>query len=120
MIPDKVKSRLRDQRIIWLASVTTQNKPHLVPIWYVISAERVWICTPSGSKKIRNIIANPAISISLEDGAKPQMGEGTASLIQGYPEEISRLFKQKYDWDIITDDEYDQVVSLNIEKWVLS
>jgi PPOX class probable F420-dependent enzyme len=115
--------RLLTDRNVWLATVRPNGKPHLIPIWFVWHNARFYICTQGDSVKIKNIQANPRVSVSLEDGNKPAVAEGTAVLSKRpYPDDIAALFQQKYNWDINaesgTDAGYTRLIEIAPQKWL--
>jgi general stress protein 26 len=113
------EQRLRDEKNIWLATVRADGKPHLVPIWFVYSNNRVVICIEPESVKGRNIPKNAHVSLALEDGSHPLICEGSAKFLHGgIPLHINEHFKQKYDWDISEEKRYTQLVEINPEKWL--
>jgi nitroimidazol reductase NimA-like FMN-containing flavoprotein (pyridoxamine 5'-phosphate oxidase superfamily) len=93
------------ERNIWLATVRGDGRPHLVPIWYVLVDERVYICTQPGSVKARNLQANPRCTFSLEDGDNAVVIEGIAGVVQP-TDTVVAAFQAKFEWDIRTDSEY--------------
>jgi PPOX class probable F420-dependent enzyme len=98
--------RLEREHNIWIATARPDGRPHLIPIWFVWHDGKVWICTPRGSQKIKNLQKNAAISLSLENGTSPVVIEGAAELHfdPPWPDAIVGLFAKKYDWDIRADD----------------
>jgi hypothetical protein len=112
--------RLISARNIWMATVRPNATPHLIPIWFVWINERIYICTAAGSVKARNLLANPHVSVSLEDGNNPIVTECTARLLsKPYPDEVVRLFKSKYDWNILTDEEYNALFEFKPNRWLM-
>jgi nitroimidazol reductase NimA-like FMN-containing flavoprotein (pyridoxamine 5'-phosphate oxidase superfamily) len=113
--PEPEASRVEQARNVWLATVRPDGRPHLVPVWFVVEAERWYICIAPGSVKARNLGANPRVSLALEDGDHPYILEGQA---QPVPPAASVLasFKAKYDWDITTDDHYTQVFEVTVAR----
>lgn len=103
---------------MWVATVRPTGQPHLVPVWFVVEAERWYLCTAPGSVKARNLQANPNIALALEDGSNPYIVEGEAQPVQPTLEIIEK-FKTKYDWDITHDAEYTQVFEVRIKKRVM-
>lgn len=75
-IDPKVVHRLQTESNIWLATVRPNRTPHLVPIWFVWVADKINICTGADSVKVRNLLANPNVSLALEDGSQPIVLEG--------------------------------------------
>jgi uncharacterized pyridoxamine 5'-phosphate oxidase family protein len=107
--------RVQQARNIWLATVRPNGRPHLVAIWFVAAGDRWYICTASASVKARNMRANPAVTLALEDGNNPYVLEGQASPVEPDPSVVD-LFKAKYDWDITTDEQYDQVFEIRVTR----
>jgi general stress protein 26 len=110
--------RLEVARNIWLATVRPDQRPHLVPIWFVVDAGRWYICTGPASVKARNLQANPRVALALEDGDRPFVVEGTARLVTPSAA-VVRKFKEKFDWDITTDTEYGAVFEITVTRQVL-
>jgi hypothetical protein len=117
--PPEIISRLEEEQNIWIATVRPNGKPHLVPVWFVWHAEFFHICISSQSVKYNNIVKNGAVSLSLEDGSAPVICEGDAEPVtRPWPEGVIRAFKQKYDWQIDTDEEYDALIQILPKKWL--
>lgn len=116
------KSRkLNDAKVIWLATASDNKVPHLVPIWFVVHEQKIYCCTGTKSVKIRNILNNPQVAFSLEEGSNPIIGQGSAEVISSsYPMEVVEKFKTKYDWNIRDDDTYDCLLEINITEWLMN
>jgi hypothetical protein len=105
--------RLAVESNLWFATVRAGNRPHLVPLWFVWHDGRAFVCIDSGSVKMRNLLANDAVTIALEDGARPLVLEGRAVLVeQPWPSAVVAGFQQKYDWLITADSQYDTLVAV--------
>jgi F420H(2)-dependent biliverdin reductase len=122
----QIEQRLRTERNIWLATVrpalrhavgqVSNGQPHLVPIWFVWHRQKIYICTELKSVKAQNIINNPQVAVSLEDGDKPIVIEGTAKPIEKADRTIVNEFQKKYDWNIETDRQYDQLIEIEVKR----
>ena len=108
----KTEQRLQTEQNIWLATVRSNGRPHLVPIWFVWVDGRIFICTGSDSIKARNVLSNPQVAVSLENGNQPVVLEGRAKPIEHAPRPVVDAFQAKYDWNIETDSTYDQVIEI--------
>jgi len=116
----EVLARLKGEKNIWLASVRPSSKPHLVPVWFIWDDPVFFICIYSGSVKFKNISHNAQVSLSLENGSSPVICEGVSERIERpWPEEVVRQFKEKYDWEIETDEEYDELIRISPHKWLV-
>jgi len=111
--------RLLTERNIWMATVRPDGRPHLIPIWFIWLHGAFYLCTGKESVKGRNLLANPTIALSLEDGSKPLIAEGVATVFEPpYQAEIAEAFQQKYDWDMRHSDQYNMVVKVVPQKWL--
>src|SRR5262245_19240310 len=108
------RDRCAEQNV-WMATVRPDGRPHLVPIWFVVSGDRWYVCTAPGSVKARNLQRNPQVSLALEDGSHPHVVEGQARPVDP-PAEVVKLFQEKYDWDINADKHYTQTYEILVAK----
>lgn len=112
--------RLTNAKIIWLSTVSKDLIPHLVPIWFVLNDSKLFICTESKSVKVRNMLNNPIVAFSLEDGIRPLAGVGKVIFIRKPDEKkdstVIKKFKDKYDWNILQDEQYNNLIEIEIEK----
>ena len=108
----QVERRLQTEQNLWLATVRPTGAPHLVPIWFVWVAGKIYLCTGSGSVKVRNLKQHPHVSIALEDGNQPIVIEGLAQPIRQADTAVIAEFHRKYDWDITSDNTYTQVIEI--------
>lgn len=108
----KIAPRLEKENNIWFASTRPDGRPHLVPIWFIWFEQKIWICTPNGTQKIANLRRNSHASVALEDGDSPVILEGTAVIHEERPlsEPVGQVFINKYDWNILTDDDEDYIL----------
>ena len=112
-------NRLETQQNIWFCSVRPGGWPHLVPIWFVWQDGKLYVSTEPGSVKSRNVRRNPQVVLALEDGAHPVICEGKAQLLeQPWPEDLLAAFLNKYEWDLNTETQYNQVIEVRPEKWL--
>ena len=114
----KVKHRLTTESNIWLATARPNGTPHLAPIWFVWVEGRVYVCTSADSVKARNLQANPSVSLALENGNAPVVLEGRACFtsIESVPPAVIEAFQRKYDWNILTDNTYNQLIEIEPMK----
>lgn len=124
--PSNVIGRLESERNIWIATIRPQNgnthpvRPHLVPVWFVWQNGKLFICIQGNSVKAKNLRQNPHISMALEDGSSVVICEGeTREIAKPGDEGVRAIFQQKYDWDITTDHEYDLLLEIIPQKWLV-
>jgi F420H(2)-dependent biliverdin reductase len=107
-----------EARNVWFATVRPDGRPHLVPIWFVLEGDCWYVCTNADSVKARNLKANPAVTLALEDGDNPFVVEGQARSID-VTTSLAQKFKAKYDWDITSDDQYTQLIEVTVSRRLL-
>ncbi|MEO1063245.1 MAG: pyridoxamine 5'-phosphate oxidase family protein [Actinomycetota bacterium] len=115
--------RLRTERNVWLATVRPDGRPHVAPVWFVHVDDRIWIGTGAGSVRVRNLASNPRVTVTLEDGDRPVVAEGEASVHPSErPPDVVRAFLDKYGWDVTieVDEDVGEVVLVEVRprRWL--
>jgi hypothetical protein len=118
-----VVERLHEARNVWLATVRSDGRPHVAPVWFVYVEDRIWIGTGLTSVRVRNLRSNPAASACLEQGDEPVVAEGTVSIHEiARPALVVEAFRSKYDWDVTieVDNDIGQVALLEFRphRWL--
>jgi nitroimidazol reductase NimA-like FMN-containing flavoprotein (pyridoxamine 5'-phosphate oxidase superfamily) len=95
------EEQLRASRHFWLATTWPEGRPHMMPVWAVWEAGRLWFSSSLGSRKVRNLVANPAVVLAREDALNPVMLEGRARVASSDPElrHFLDLVNAKYETD---------------------
>jgi len=118
--PAGALARLEKENVLWFATVRPDGRPHLVPLSFVWSDEKIYLCIQSSSVKARNLRLNPKVVFALQDGSDPLIGQGEASPVPPpWPAKVRAAFLRKLDWDIAPDSEYDQLIEVVLSKWVV-
>ena len=97
--------RLTSSRNYWLATITPGGGPHVMPVWAVWDADHLWFSSSLGSRKIRNLRADPRCTITTEHAAAPVVVEGVAEVVTD-PVSLERLLaleNAKYSTDYTID-----------------
>lgn len=110
--------KLDEARNLWVATVRPAGRPHLVPVWFVWHASRLYLAIEPGSVKAKNLQANPMIAVALEDGSSPVICEGSARILSRTPEGVARAFQEKYDWAIAEETQYTALVEITPARWL--
>jgi pyridoxine/pyridoxamine 5'-phosphate oxidase len=72
-----VGAKLTQARNYWISSIRPDGKPHAMPVWGLWLDGALYFSTSRGSRKGRNLAANPSIVAHLESGDDLVVLEGT-------------------------------------------
>ncbi|MBO0732017.1 MAG: pyridoxamine 5'-phosphate oxidase family protein [Acidimicrobiaceae bacterium] len=72
------EERLARSHDYWVATVTPQGAPHLMPVWAVWHDDKLWFSSSNGSRKARNLRVEPRCTLSTDDPLQPVVVSGTA------------------------------------------
>jgi PPOX class probable F420-dependent enzyme len=75
------EERLASSHDYWLATRWPDGRPHLMPVWGLWLEDNLWFSTAAGSRKARNLEAEPRCSMATNDPLEPVIVEGTATLV---------------------------------------
>ncbi len=140
-IPDEMLNILYGNYFGYICTSDRKDQPHLTPVFFIYDeqSQKIFFITNDKSKKIKNILENPNVSITVDirDTINPfnnegVMAQGKAEItekgpIYFLPEETLQLyrdiymeFKSKYQAVIENKPlgENDVIVQINIEKMV--
>jgi len=73
-----VAERLTAARNYWVATVWPDGRPHVMPVWAMWDDSVLWFTSAIGSRKVRNLIADPRCCVTTEDASDPVVIEGVA------------------------------------------
>jgi PPOX class probable F420-dependent enzyme len=123
--PEAVAERLRVGRNVWLCTLRRDGSPHVTPVWFAHLRDRWWISAGEGSVKVRNALADPRVSLALEDGDAPVVAEGRAGVrTAGFPPDVVAAFQERYGYDIRVPFEGDgqerALLEVSVTRWLMS
>lgn len=96
----EITDRLAAAPQYWMATTRPDGRPHVVPRWGAWLDGHLWYDGSPETVHARNLAANPACVLHLEDGWKTVIVEGTS--VRSQPQELDRgrrisaAFKDKY------------------------
>jgi hypothetical protein len=92
---------IRRSRNHFIASTRPDRRPHLMPVWGVWCDDRYVFSTGITTVKSENLLKNPAIAVSFEDGKDAVILEGRAEItpLDDVPSFVGS-YKEKYDYVI--------------------
>ncbi len=140
-IPDEMLNILYGNYFGYVCTSDKHDQPHLTPVFFVYdgNSHKIFFITNEMSKKVKNIMENPNISITVDirDTINPfnnegVMAQGTAVVtekgpIYFLPEDTLQLYRDIYlefkgKYQAVIDNkplgENDVIVQINIEKMV--
>jgi PPOX class probable F420-dependent enzyme len=94
--------RLTAARNYFIATTRPDGRPHVMVVWGLWLDDAFYFSTGRGSRKARNLAANPACVICPEDGEEAVLVEGTAAELTdpAILEQFAHAYQQKYAWDV--------------------
>ena len=64
-----IAQRLRDDLIIWLATVRPDGRPHLVPVWFLWDGEAILIFSQPNQKMRSDVVTIEGVAELLPSGS---------------------------------------------------
>ena len=84
------EERLMRSRNYWLTSTWPDGRPHAMPVWGMWHEGAFWFSSSKGSRKSKNLMADPRCVVSTEDAENPVVVEGIAELLLA-PDDLAAL-----------------------------
>ena len=72
MSDDELRDFLAEQKIVSVATLGPNGRPHLVPLWYVPEGDDLIGWTYAKSQKAKNLERDPHATLQVEDGVDYQ------------------------------------------------
>jgi PPOX class probable F420-dependent enzyme len=72
MTDDEVRAFLDEQKIMGVATLGPNGRPHIVPLWYVREGDELIGWTYAKSQKAKNLERDPRATLQVEDGVEYQ------------------------------------------------
>ena len=101
-----VARKMNGCRTFWLATIRPslhagQGRPHVMPVWGVWLDDAFFFSTGRKSRKGQNLAANPACTITNDDGEEAVIVEGSAEEVKGAAvlERFAAAYMKKYKMD---------------------
>lgn len=95
-----VKRRLRQEQVIWLTTVDSQNAPQPRPVWFHWDGQTVLIFSEKGKAKLRHIDRNQRVALNFntdEEGGDVVVLMGEARIADQPPvENRVKSYLRKY------------------------
>ena len=93
--------RLNSARHYWVTSIWPDGRPHSMPVWGMWDDSTLWFTSSAGSRKVRNLTADPRCCITTEDASDPVIIEGVARIAteEAVLQRVLDLMNEKYRTD---------------------
>ena len=78
----EAERRLTVAHDYWCATVHPDGRPHVMPVWGVWLDGRLWFSSAVGSRKVRNLDAEPRCTLTTDDARDPVVVEGVAERVR--------------------------------------
>jgi nitroimidazol reductase NimA-like FMN-containing flavoprotein (pyridoxamine 5'-phosphate oxidase superfamily) len=97
-----VAKKMNSCRTFWLATIYAgYARPHVMPVWGVWLDDAFFLSTGRKSRKGQNLAANPACTITNDDGEEAVIVEGLATEVKSAAalDRIAAAYEKKYKMD---------------------
>ncbi len=97
-----VTKKMNGCRTFWVATIhARQPRPHVMPVWGVWIDNAFYFSTGRKSRKGQNLLANPACTVTNDDGEEAVIIEGRAEAMQDTSdlERVATAYLKKYGMD---------------------
>lgn len=91
-----VEERVAESLNYWIGTVDEHGRPHATPVWGVWLEGALYFDGSPQTRRGRNLAANPAVVVHLEDGTRPVILQGEAEEIHAAPLELRRKLAAAY------------------------
>jgi nitroimidazol reductase NimA-like FMN-containing flavoprotein (pyridoxamine 5'-phosphate oxidase superfamily) len=92
-----VEERLLSAHNYWLATIDADLRPYVRPVWCVWHGGVLVFTAGPRSRKVRNLLARPAVSVQLELVREVVVVEGEAAA-SAPDDALLRAYEAKYAW----------------------
>ncbi len=101
------QQRLASSKNYWVVTLWPDGRPHAMPVWGVWDSDSqlLWFTSSIGSRKARNVAADPRCVVTTEDPENPVVLEGLAEIVTdaGSIGRVIALVNAKYSTDYSPD-----------------
>jgi len=92
--------RLTTSHDYWVATTWPDGRPHVSPVWGVWLDDDVWFSCSPGSRKARNLAADPRCTMTTDNALEPVIVEGRATLdlagVPAFTDAINAKYEETY------------------------
>ena len=82
-LPANIRALFERANFVHVASILPDGSPHSVPVWTAMEGDRIAFFTQPGSRKARNLAADPRVALSVVDHDDPyQMAQVRGRVVE--------------------------------------
>jgi len=122
-IKQKIKQYIGSKDICVIATCS-ENKPRASTVNYVADGFTLYVITSGKSTKVRNIRANPNVSVAIDDQGKTKVclqAEGIAEILGGdEAEQAKKFYSRKRDISNDKPELIDTVIKIELKEIMFS
>jgi PPOX class probable F420-dependent enzyme len=100
LINDEAREVLSKPLIARLATVNEDGMPHVVPLWFLLENDEIFIISERDTQKVRNLIRHPraAVTVGGDDlAAHGFMLQGTVSITEDVDNALTNRITRLYE-----------------------
>jgi PPOX class probable F420-dependent enzyme len=99
------EERLTRSHDYWVATTRPDGRPHVMPVWGVWDDGALWFSSSKGSRKARNLTAEPRCAVTTDNAWEPVVIEGVAGVVTDHDALVRYigLENEKYNTDYSVD-----------------
>jgi pyridoxamine 5'-phosphate oxidase-like protein len=96
------EERLTTSHDYWVATVWPDGRPHVTPVWGAWLDGALWFSCSPGSRKTRNLTANPNCTVTTDNALEPVILNGVAALVparravEAFAAAVATKYEQDY------------------------
>lgn len=96
------EDRLTKSHNYWLSTVSSDGRPHAMPVWGVWMNGALYFSTGAASRKARNLATDPRCTATTEYAGEAVIVEGVAEVVADESElaRFKTAYDPKYGWDM--------------------
>lgn len=103
----------------WLATASAAGKPQAAPVWGIWLEDQFYFSTAGGSRKARNLAANPRLVVHLESGDEVVILEGRVEEVPpgDWFDHLGQVYFKKYNVHLTTQNPVYRLVNETAFAW---
>ncbi len=70
LTPEEQRNLLESERVVQVATNGPRGWPHVMPLWYVLRDDEIWVWTYAKSQKVKNLERDSRATLLVEAGTE--------------------------------------------------